>query len=229
MGDGVYKISTLAKLTGFGIQAIRNWELRYGLIVPERTEGGHRLYSEEDLRRLRRIKELLAKGRSIGEVAMMLKDEQANPASAHKTEDVNPYVAAVLSRNATARASRMQLDADLAENVLDALPHGVVLTDARGKTEWINQGVTELCGYTLSDLKGRTPGSVLQGPETDRKAVHRMSKAVAAKHACSEQVLNYDSKNRRYMAAVDIAPLWVGERFRGFVGLIRDLTREGLD
>lgn len=227
MGDGVYKISTLAKLTGFGIQAIRNWEVRYGLLQPERTDGGHRLYSEADLRKLRRIKELLAKGRSIGEIANILQDER--PLGSHEeSKEPKQNAQATLSRYVGAPSDRVQLDALLAENVLDALPHGVVITDTHGKTEWINQGVVELCGYTLSELRGRTPGSVLQGPETDRKVVRRMSKALAARSACSEQILNYDAKNRRYLAAVDIAPVWQGQRFRGFVGLIRDLTRQGV-
>ncbi len=173
MSDGVYKISTLAKLTGFGIQAIRNWELRYGLLCPERTDGGHRLYSESDLRSLLRVKELLDQGRTISEVAGLLSKESSSAAASPK------------------------LDASMAVGVLNAVPHGIVLTDAQGKTEWINQGLTELCGYTLAELEGRTPGSVLQGKDTDRKAVRRISKALAARSPCREQVVNYDSKKSR--------------------------------
>lgn len=225
MGDGVYKISTLAKLTGFGIQAIRNWELRYGLLTPERTDGGHRLYSESDLQILLRVKALLAQGRSISEVAGLLKQEAQRSARAQKLDAVTRGVVTSLSKHTNARAGGPELDAALAIGVLNAVPHGIVLTDPEGKTEWINSGVTELCGYTFSDLEGRSPGSVLQGPDTDRKAVRRMAKALASRTSCSEELLNYDVKNRRYMAAVDVAPIWLGEKFRGFVGLIRDLTR----
>jgi PAS domain S-box-containing protein len=218
MAVGLYKISTLAKLTGFGVQAIRNWEHRHNLLSPQRTDGGHRLYTEDDLATLRRVRELLDQGLSIGEVAVLAR--QAVEVSGLRQGKVLATAA---------RLSGEELDGSLARSVLDALPHGVVLTDAAGKTRWINQGITDLCGYTLADMNGRTPGSVLQGPGTDRRVVRRLSKAVAGHTACSEELLNYDSRNREYLAAVDIAPLWMGERLHGFVGLIRDLTRNRAD
>jgi hypothetical protein len=52
-----------------------------------------------------------------------------------------------------------------------------------------------------------------------------MAEAIALRAPCSEELLNYDAKNREYLAAVDIAPLYIGDDLRGFVGLIRDLTR----
>lgn len=66
---GLYKMSTIARLSGFSPSVLRAWERRHALLEPERTEGGHRLYTEEDLRVLRRVRELLDSGHSIGEVA----------------------------------------------------------------------------------------------------------------------------------------------------------------
>lgn len=64
----LYKIKTIASLTGFNPTLLRAWERRYELLVPTRTDTGHRLYTADDLRVLRRVRNLLDQGRSIGEI-----------------------------------------------------------------------------------------------------------------------------------------------------------------
>lgn len=64
----LYKIKTISSLTGFNPTLLRAWERRYALLVPNRTDTGHRLYTAEDLRVLRRVRNLLDQGRSIGEI-----------------------------------------------------------------------------------------------------------------------------------------------------------------
>ena len=54
---GVYMISVAADLAGMHPQTLRIYENR-GLITPKRSPKGTRLYSEEDVERLRRIQEL---------------------------------------------------------------------------------------------------------------------------------------------------------------------------
>ena len=57
-GDGVYIISVAARLLEMHPQTLRKYE-RVGLISPFRTGGMLRLYSEEDMARLRLIKYLV--------------------------------------------------------------------------------------------------------------------------------------------------------------------------
>ena len=56
-GQGVYMISVAAQLAGMHPQTLRIYEAR-GLITPQRSAGKTRLYSQEDVDRLRRIQEL---------------------------------------------------------------------------------------------------------------------------------------------------------------------------
>src|ERR671927_1500286 len=56
-GRGVYMISVAAELAGMHPQTLRIYESR-GLIQPKRSSGNTRLYSQEDVERLRRIQEL---------------------------------------------------------------------------------------------------------------------------------------------------------------------------
>jgi DNA-binding transcriptional MerR regulator len=69
--DNHHKIRTISERTGFSPGLLRAWERRYRLLEPVRLEGGHRLYSDEDLRILMRIRDLLDEGRSIGELAAL--------------------------------------------------------------------------------------------------------------------------------------------------------------
>lgn len=57
----VYPIRTVSKLTGVGEGTLRAWEVRYGIINPARTPGGHRLFSEKDIDKIIEIKKLLHK------------------------------------------------------------------------------------------------------------------------------------------------------------------------
>lgn len=68
---GVFAISVAAELVSMEIQNLRVYERR-GLLEPDRTPGGTRLYSEDDLDRLRRIRELLAEGLNLAGIARVL-------------------------------------------------------------------------------------------------------------------------------------------------------------
>jgi MerR family transcriptional regulator, heat shock protein HspR len=74
---GVYGISVAAELVGMGVQNLRLYEAR-GLLEPERTEGGTRRYSADDLDRLRRIGDLLEAGLNLAGIGMVLDLETQN-------------------------------------------------------------------------------------------------------------------------------------------------------
>ena len=66
-----HAIGAVESRTGLSTHAIRAWENRYGAVEPERTEGGHRLYSEAQVRRLQLLRELTEHGHRIGRIATL--------------------------------------------------------------------------------------------------------------------------------------------------------------
>jgi DNA-binding transcriptional MerR regulator len=72
--QGVFAISVAARMASMEIQNLRVYERR-GLLEPDRTEGGTRLYSEADVERLHRIRELLADGLNLAGIARVLELE----------------------------------------------------------------------------------------------------------------------------------------------------------
>ena len=74
---GVYGISVAAELVGMGVQTLRLYEAR-GLLDPDRTDGGTRRYSANDLDRLRRIGDLLDAGLNLAGIAMVMDLQDEN-------------------------------------------------------------------------------------------------------------------------------------------------------
>jgi DNA-binding transcriptional MerR regulator len=64
-----YRIGAVSRLTGIPPDTLRVWERRYDLVTPKRSEGGGRLYSQEDVTRLNVIKRLVDGGHAIGTIA----------------------------------------------------------------------------------------------------------------------------------------------------------------
>ena len=62
-------MSVVTKRTGLSPHVIRVWERRYGAVTPNRTEGGQRTYSEEDVSRLSLLRSLSDAGHKISAIA----------------------------------------------------------------------------------------------------------------------------------------------------------------
>ena len=103
--------------------------------------------------------------------------------------------------------------------------NGVVITDAGGAVQWVNEAFTRISGYSLAEMRGRRPGEVLQGPETDRSTVARISAAVRAGESVDAEILNYARDGHSYWINVKIDPLRdVAGRIEGYIGIQTDVT-----
>ncbi len=65
-------------MLGLSQPTIRSWEDRYGLVVAERSEGGRRIYTRDQLEQLRFIKECLDEGLSAADAHRLLAERQAD-------------------------------------------------------------------------------------------------------------------------------------------------------
>ena len=74
---GVYAISVAAEMVSMQVQNLRVYE-RHGLVTPDRTAGGSRLYNTGDIERLERIRDLLGQGLNLAGVAAVMRLEAEN-------------------------------------------------------------------------------------------------------------------------------------------------------
>ena len=52
-GRPIYSIGAVARMLGVETATLRAWEERYGVVSPTRSEGAQRIYSRDELERLR--------------------------------------------------------------------------------------------------------------------------------------------------------------------------------
>jgi len=101
----------------------------------------------------------------------------------------------------------------------------VVITDARGFIDWVNPAFEQRTGYTLAEVHGRTPGSFLQGPDTDVAAVARIRQAIAECVPIREELVNYTKSGEKYWISLNLTPvLDANGRLERFISVQDDTT-----
>lgn len=81
-------IKSVARLSGLSAHTLRAWEKRYGAIQPNRSEGGRRLYSMDDVEKLKLLAGLVSHGHAIGTIASLNKEELLRLSKESPTEKV---------------------------------------------------------------------------------------------------------------------------------------------
>ncbi len=102
----------------------------------------------------------------------------------------------------------------------------VVITNAQCEIEWVNGAYTRLTGWSIDEIRGRTPGSFLHGPATDRATVQRINEAIKRGEGVEyAELLNYRKDGTPYWVSVNIQPIRDGEgRITHFVAIEHDIT-----
>ena len=77
----LYTIGEVALLCDINPVTLRAWQRRYGLLKPQRTDGGHRLFNDADIDRIREIKSWIDNGVQVGKVKSLL--SQDDPDTQH--------------------------------------------------------------------------------------------------------------------------------------------------
>lgn len=106
-GMAIYPIGEVARETGVNSVTLRAWERRYGLLKPQRTPKGHRLYTRRDIQRVRRIVRLVDQGIPVGRVRSVLEGGEAPPAGS----GVSPFGAEFVTLNGEIMAACERLHA----------------------------------------------------------------------------------------------------------------------
>jgi two-component system sensor histidine kinase/response regulator len=85
--------------------------------------------------------------------------------------------------------------------------NSVIITDAVGKVQWVNESFVRLTGYTLEESMGKTPGALLQGLESDRDVIAFMSAKVKAGEGFHAELLNYNKNGQKYWVSIEVQPI----------------------
>jgi DNA-binding transcriptional MerR regulator len=114
---GHVRIGELSRRSGVSPELLRAWEHRYGLLRPTRSDGGFRLYSPQDERRVAVMQSQLERGLSAAEAARAALDEEIVPAARAQTPVLERSVGEL-------RAALDAFDESAAQSALDRLLSG---------------------------------------------------------------------------------------------------------
>lgn len=77
MKPGIYSIGAVARMLGVPTATLRTWEERYEVVVPERSSGGHRLYTRDQVEELRFVLRSIERGLQPADAHRLLADRLA--------------------------------------------------------------------------------------------------------------------------------------------------------
>ncbi len=104
--------------------------------------------------------------------------------------------------------------------------NAIVCTDSKGLIEWVNDGFTRLTGYALDEIKGRKPGSFLQGPKTSKETVRLLHERLVEARNVQVEILNYSKAGKEYWVSVRIQPVHDSAgQLKGFFAINADITQ----
>jgi methyl-accepting chemotaxis protein len=86
--------------------------------------------------------------------------------------------------------------------------NSVIVTDAKGRIEFVNSGFTRMTGYELAEVKGRRPGEFLQGKSTSDKTRADIRQALAVQKPIYTEILNYHKNGDDYWVSLAINPVF---------------------
>lgn len=118
---------------------------------------------------------------------------------------------------------------EMLSKVVSNTSTSVLITDKNGLVEYVNPGFETLSGYTLAEVKGKKPSSLLQREQTDIDTVKRISQKLRAREPFYEEILNFTKEGVPYWIVLSVNPIFNenGEH-TGFVGVssdVRDIKR----
>lgn len=118
---------------------------------------------------------------------------------------------------------KLKILSQIAEDNINA----VIITDRHGFTTWVNKSFCQMTGYTLEDMLGKRPETMLSGPESDPSASAYLSSKIQEGAPFRTELLNYTRDGQTFWVRIQGQPVFnkKGE-LAGFFALEENITRE---
>ena len=97
---------------------------------------------------------------------------------------------------------------ELISLVANETDDSVIICDADGLIEYVNNGFTRLTGYSFEEVAGKKPGHVLQGKHTDQDVKQRISECIKKQTPFYEEILNYNKNGNSYWVSLVVNPVF---------------------
>lgn len=101
----------------------------------------------------------------------------------------------------------LQQETRLQSAMLAATGNSMVLTNARGRIEWVNDAFIEMTEYGIEEARGKKPGELLQGEQTDPETVAYIGKCLREGVGFTTELVNYTKSEKAYWIRLRVDPI----------------------
>ena len=110
--------------------------------------------------------------------------------------------------------------------VADKTDNAVVMTDDLGRIEWVNKGFMKLTEYELEEVRGKKPGLLLQGKNTNPKTIKAISEKLKTGKPFEAELINYTKSGKEYWVSIQVSPIINDKgQVEKYIGIQLDITR----
>ena len=124
----IYSIGAVARMLGVETSTLRAWEERYGVVIPTRSQGSQRVYSRDELERLRFVVDLVDAGTSPADAHRLLAEQLESTHDLRQTDPESVTIVILL-------AERDRYAAELIEYLLRTEGYEVCVAFDPGRAE----------------------------------------------------------------------------------------------
>jgi CheY-like chemotaxis protein len=147
----IYSIGAVSQMVGVPVGTLRTWGQRYGVVVPDRSQGGHRLYTRDQLEQLRFVIDKISAGLTPADAHRLLSEHLASRSLPRAEGGTRASTLLILL------AESDSYTAELAEYFLRTEGYDVVLAtntdDAVARAEELNPNVV-IVDLLISGARG---------------------------------------------------------------------------
>lgn len=109
--------------------------------------------------------------------------------------------------------------------IVKSTDNAVIITDNKAKITWTNEAFSKVTGYQFREVAGKSPGSFLQGPETDDHAKAKMRKAIVEEKPTQVEIVNYHKNGTPFWTSIDLQPVFSQKgQLKKFIGIQYNIT-----
>ncbi|WP_293264595.1 ABC transporter substrate binding protein [Neptunomonas sp.] len=123
---------------------------------------------------------------------------------------------------------RKQVEGDLQKlsRAVEQSPTMVLITDEKGKIEYVNEEFTDVTGYSLDEVRGQTP-AILNAGETAPEFYAEMWDVILAGHDWHGEIRNKTKSGQPYWSMLSISPILdEAHEITHFIGVSEDISAQ---
>ena len=117
-----------------------------------------------------------------------------------------PLIRTELSKKSIADKEFASLD--LLSFLVTETDNSIIITDTEGRIEYVNNGFTNMTGYSFDEVLGKKPGSFLQGPLTNVDTKREIHDALKMHKPVNTEIINYYKNDTYYWVSLVINPVF---------------------